>query len=431
LELQSGDVLHLAITTDITKEKTHNHQLTKAKEEAEAANSAKSEFLANMSHEIRTPMSAILGFTEVLQEKNQNSEDGDTLETIHRNGEHLLQILNDILDLSKIDAGKMSVEKIACSPAEIAQDAVSLMKARAEEKGIELTLNLNTALPQLIESDPTRLRQIFLNLIGNAVKFTHEGKVEFNLSLVKDEQEYSMLECEVLDTGVGISEEQLSRLFSPFSQADNSVTRNFGGSGLGLVICKRMAEMMGGRIEVTSELGKGSSFKMFVDIGQVDDSLSPAKTRENTGSLNLSDDKISAQSAGHLDCRILLVEDGPDNQRLISMLLRNAGADVELANNGQEALGMLLPELQAENKTEQFDVVLMDMQMPVLDGYSATRQLREKGYQKPVIALTAHAMAGDRQKCLDAGCDEYLTKPIKKGDLLDLVQSMICNSVTT
>ncbi len=396
-------------------------QLSRANEAAEASNRTKSEFLANMTHEIRTPMTAILGFADVLlgEEGLENAPPDRVVafETIKRNGEYLLELINDILDLSKIEAGKLDVEKATCSPARMLADVASLMRVRAVAKGLRLTVEFVGGIPETILSDPTRLRQILINLVGNAIKFTEVGSVRVVTRFVEHEDARTQLQFEVIDTGIGIAEEDISKLFQPFTQADSSTTRNFGGTGLGLSISKRLAEMLGGNIKVKSTPGAGSTFiatietesvdsvKMLYDLTEV---TVPRKNRLETG----MDANVK------LNCRTLLAEDGPDNQRLLSFILRKAGARVTLAENGLIARDKALA---ASDAGEPFDVVLMDMQMPVMDGYTATRQLRDSCYQGPIIALTADAMVGAADRCFKAGCDDYATKPIDRPKLLALI----------
>jgi signal transduction histidine kinase/FixJ family two-component response regulator len=381
---------------------------------AHAANESKSEFLANMSHEIRTPMTAIMGFAELLIEQNGNAETQDAASTILRNGQHLLQIINDILDLSKIESGRMVVESIECDPEQIASDVVDLMRIRADAKQLRLYVKIERDTPARFTSDPTRLRQILVNLVGNAIKFTETGAVHIRVGYRSFDHR---LFFEVTDTGIGMNPEQIARLFKPFVQADNSMTRRFGGTGLGLSICKRLSELLGGEIEVASELGVGSSFVASVAAGPTVErsgaTLNPPRLIANTAQRS---EKSIAEPLK--DVSILLVEDGLDNQRLIGHILRKAGATVSIVSNGTEAVQAIS---NADNQNEPFSVVLMDMQMPVLDGYGAVRQLRAAHYGKPIIALTAHAMASDRAKCLEAGCDDFTTKPINRGELIELV----------
>ncbi len=392
-----------------------NNALKKSNKAAEAATQAKSEFLANMSHEIRTPMTAILGFADILMENPEEEDRLSATTTIKQNGEHLLGLINDILDLSKIEAGKLEVEKIGCSPAKVVADVMSLMKVRSKAKNLPLEMEYVGHIPESIHCDPTRLRQILINLFGNAIKFTEVGSVRLAVRLVRPEDEPSLLQFDVIDTGIGMTEEQASRLFQPFAQADSSTNRKFGGTGLGLAISRRLAEMLGGDIAITSSPGAGSTFSLTVETGSLDGVRMLDKPEE---AVVEAKEETSAPVQVELDCRMLLAEDGPDNQRLISHILKKAGAEVELAEDGQAACEKALAA-RAEGKP--YDVILMDIQMPVMDGYEATRDLRQHGYTGPIIALTANAMLGDDKRCLEAGCDDYLTKPIDRSVFLPLI----------
>ena len=431
-----GNLLcYRGINRDITKWKRTERQLEEYAEAlesqrqaledfyevAESATQAKSRFLANMSHEIRTPMTAILGFADMLL-----GEEGldrapparvHALETIKRNGYYLLDLINDILDLSKIEAGKVEVERIACSPVKLVIAIASLMRLRAESKRLPLKIEYVGAIPETIQSDPTRLRQILTNLVGNAIKFTETGNVRLVTRLVQSTGSPPRLRFDVIDTGIGMTREQVFKIFEPFTQADASTTRKFGGTGLGLTISKRLAELMDGDITISSTLGRGSTFSLSVETGPVD---GVAMLDNPTEAIfeKRHEAETPAGSKVRLDCRILLAEDGPDNQRLISFLLKKAGAEVTVAENGQTARDHALA---AKDEGNPFDVILMDIQMPVMDGYEATRQLRQAGYTGPIVALTANAMDGDDEKCRRAGCDDYLSKPIDHNKFLPLV----------
>ncbi len=408
---------------------TANEALQDASEQAQAANRAKSEFLANMSHEIRTPMTAIMGFAEaLLNEDLADGERTDAARTIHRNGEHLLKILNDILDLSKIEAGRMEIETLACCPARILGDVRTLMQVRAESKGLELRLEFDGPLPNQIHTDPTRLRQILINLLGNAIKFTHEGEVRLTVRAERIAPGETSLVMEVADTGIGMSAAQMAALFRPFTQADSSTTRRFGGTGLGLTISRRLANMLGGDITVRSEPGKGSCFVLDVATGD----LSEATYADDPERLMSQPPPLTQARPAHdtkLGCRILLAEDSPDNQRLLSFVLRRAGARVTIVPNGQAAVDAICGGSGGDDEADVmgglYDIVLMDMQMPIMDGYEATRQLRQRGYRGPILALTAHAMQHDRARCLAAGCDEYASKPIDPRELPQLIRTLL------
>jgi len=420
-----------------------------------AANRSKSEFLTNVSHELRTPLTAILGFTDVLLEDDADrlspAERSARLLTIRRNGQHLLELINDVLDLSKIEAGKMNVERLVVSPARIVGDVVTLLQVRADDKDLALSTVFEGRFLTTVHTDPTRLRQILINLVGNAIKFTEAGSVTITSRLTRSGESGARLQFDVADTGIGMTADQIKRIFTPFTQADASSTRNYGGTGLGLAISRRLAQMLDGDITVRSAPGQGSLFRLEISAAGVSESETagglassnesglPASSARRPAPVALS--AIPSGEPPDISCdespavippcrspnavggelsglRILLAEDGPDNRQLVGHVLRRAGAEVALAENGRAAVTCAREALAAGRP---FDVLLMDMQMPVLDGYAATRELRAAGYVLPIIALTAHAMADDRRKCLEAGCDDYTTKPIKRADLVALV----------
>jgi signal transduction histidine kinase/ActR/RegA family two-component response regulator len=383
---------------------------------AEEANRAKSEFLANMSHEIRTPMTAILGYLDLLLDGEQSLDQRTRyVEVIRRNGEHLLAILDDILDLSKLEAGRIVVERVPCSPCQIVEDAASLMEGRAGEKGIALETEYHGPIPETVATDPIRLRQILTNLIGNAIKFTEQGEVRVIVEAEDPlDAEKPHLRFEVVDTGIGIPPKQQARIFEPFTQADPSALLRSGGTGLGLAICKRMTELLGGEISTSSTLGQGSSFAFTIETGP----LSGVRLLENPRESLVTAESPKAALALQLEGHVLLAEDGLDNQRLIALQLRKAGLRVDVTEDGHAAVEKALA---AQEGGKPYDVLLMDVQMPELDGLSATSQLREAGYEGPVIALTAYAMPSDRERCLRAGCNDFVTKPIDWDRLLPML----------
>ncbi len=410
----------LALSNEMLAAQSGRLELARA--EAEAATLSKSAFLANMSHETRTPMTAILGYSKLLRDRGDlslaPSHRVDAIETIQRNGDHLLHLINDILDMSKIEAGKLVVEQVACSPHQILGEVEQLLKGRIEEAGLDFTIEYTNPVPEHIETDPTRLRQILLNLIGNAVKFTERGTIQLLVRSIETAGR-AQLQFDLIDSGIGMTADQAAQLFHPFAQADPTMTRRFGGTGLGLTISKRLAEMLGGDVAIIqSELGAGSHFCITIDAGDVMHArlITGARDLEHALKLEASGENESSALANY---RILLAEDGPDNRRLIAFYLQRAGATVVTEQNGKLALDTALA---AEATGNGFDVILMDMQMPVMDGYEATVELRSAGCGVPIIALTAHAMDGDREKCVEAGCDDYATKPIDHVELIRLVR---------
>ncbi len=407
--------LHL----DNTRPRELQLALEEARERAEAANQAKSQFLANMSHEIRTPMTAILGYLELLQERLAGQEDPQSLvavETVRSNAAHLLALINDILDLSKIEAGHMRVESVAVTLPQVLVDVQSLLLQRAKDRGVELHCQLDGPIPERILGDETRLRQILLNIVGNAVKFTREGEVRVRVGVAPGSSEAPRLQVSVTDTGPGITEAQQARLFQPFSQADSSLTRSHGGTGLGLVISRRLAELMGGDVRMDwSHPGQGSRFILEWPLKAEGETVVDSLADWLEGQRRAVEVPVR-QAPGRLAGRILLAEDGLDNQRLIAFHLRRAGAEVDIAVNGREALACIEA---AAVTSRAYDLLVTDIQMPEMDGCSLVRELRRRGMTLPVIALTAHAMADDRARCLAAGCDDYATKPIDRASLVE------------
>ncbi len=391
--------------------------LESQKVELAEASRAKSEFLANMSHEIRTPMNAILGFTEVLRRGMYDNVEQRTeyLDTIHASGKHLLHLINDILDLSKVESGRMELEVVPCCPHEILLDVVNVLRVKAEEKGLALTAVTPGGLPEVITSDPGRLRQVLTNLIGNAIKFTERGSVKLVARFLSKPK--SMIAIDIIDSGVGIPEKSLGKIFEPFVQADASVTRKFGGTGLGLTISKRFVEALGGSVTVTSTVGLGTTFTVTVPTGVLFDETRIIDISEV--SMKKRHGRGQVQSAHYFfpSAKILLVDDGEANRQLIQLILQREGLLVDTAVNGQEAVDRAT--------ATAYDVIFMDMQMPVMDGYTATRMLRQSGHLEPIIALTANAMKGDEEKCLAAGCSDFLSKPVDLDELLNLLASLL------
>jgi signal transduction histidine kinase/ActR/RegA family two-component response regulator len=429
--------------TDVTEQKEYENQLHEYAIElehanlrmeemvtqTEVANRAKSEFLANMSHEIRTPMTAILGYADLLDQGDKEMDVKELTQIIKRNGKYLLNVLNEILDLSKIESGKIEMETHPVYLPGLMAEIESMMSVRATEKGLNLVVTNEGPVPEVVRSDPTRLKQILTNLVGNAIKFTRRGSVQCAVQFKQDEGKPKVI-FTIKDTGIGISEESIPTLFEPFRQEDSSPTRRFGGTGLGLTICKRLVDLLDGDIHVESEVGKGSVFtaEIHVDLPEAvtmaDDMRKwfPHKEESKKAPSKLGE-KPSLK-----ELNILLVEDGPDNQRLVSHVLKKAGATVVIAENGKEGIETIQ---EYEQNNNPFDLVLMDMQMPIMDGYEATTELRGMGYKTPIVALTAHAMSSDRQKCLRAGCDDYASKPIDISALIKLIASYCRDKQTT
>ena len=404
-ERQAGELAVLARDRD------------EARRAAQEASRLKSEFLAHTSHEIRTPMTALVGYTELLGDPDLSpAERAEGLATIRRNGEHLMTIVNDILDLSKIESGRMTIERMACSPFALVAEVAAVVRPRAARDGLAFAVEYRSPLPETIETDPTRLRQILLNLVGNAIKFTPRGSVRLEVGPVED----TRLCFEVIDTGIGLDAEQQARLFTAFSQADASTTRRFGGTGLGLAISKRLAGMLGGDLRVRSLPGEGSTFTLTIDVG----SLAGVRLLDRPPEVRAAAERPepSADERQALRGRILLAEDGLDARRLLARHLRAAGAEVETAENGLVACELAL---RAAEAGAPYDLILMDMQMPELDGYAAAARLRAAGYRGPIVALTAHAMEDERARCLGAGCDGFAAKPILRRTLIEVARAYL------
>ncbi len=409
---------------DVTEMKRIEEQLQSAKRAAEEASRAKTNFLAHMSHEIRTPLGIILGFTDLLSDPDLSAQErANYLSTIQKNGRLLASLINQVLDVTKIETGTVETEIVEVHTLDLLRDIKHLMAPKANESGLTLKFSFRSPLPTVIRTDPTALRQIFVNVIGNAIKFTPGGRIEVRTRLVKREDQ-NLLVFDIADTGVGLSIEQRERLFKPFSQADPYTTRKYGGTGLGLYLSQRFAQALGGDLKIlASRPGKGSIFRLTIDPGPLEgrtfvtytDLDEAEATAAAPASVRLTRDKRLFGK------RVLLVEDSEDNQRLVTKFLNKEGAAVDTASNG--ALGY-----EAALK-KKYDVSLMDIQMPIMDGYEATRRLRETGYTDPIIALTAHAMLEEKERCLRSGFSDYLSKPIDRNALVESILHAKENSV--
>ena len=386
--------------------------LEEATQRAEAASQARASFLANMSHEIRTPLNGIIGFADLLRRgaASDESESKQWLQIIVDSGGHLLSLINDALDLSKVDAGKLTVEQLECSPIKIVHEVCSILRSKAEEKGLKLSASFQRPIPLTIRSDPTRFRQILINTVGNAIKFTASGGVHITGSLRHPADGEPKLVIRIADTGIGIPPEKLAMIFERFTQADSSITRQFGGTGLGLAISRQLASLLGGGITVESEPGRGTTFICEIATGPLDDVAWLEAADASSGPVQAA---ALPDASALRNRRVLVVDDSETNRQLMRLMLRGAGAQVEQAENGGQALQRAL--------AEPFDIILMDMQMPVMDGYAATAELRRCGITSPIIALTANAMREDAARCLQAGCSGYLAKPIDQDSLLAAV----------
>lgn len=391
---------------DISEKKAVLNELELAKAQAERASAAKSAFLANMSHEIRTPLGAILGYSDLMKETSSPDERINFANIVIRNGQALMRLIDDILDLSKVEAGRLELQNEDFKLGTIIEEVASLFREVARQKDIALNLHVDPQIPEIINTDPTRLRQILVNLLGNAIKFTTEGEVELSCRSRRIDAKTVQLEFTIRDTGIGMSPEDGARLFEPFTQADNSSTRKFGGTGLGLALSRQLARTMGGDVKLVScAKGEGCIFEATIELreGQPSSYYS-----------SLQNIVESAEPARKI--RVLLVEDSEDNRFLVEHALHKAGVEVEFAENGVEGI------TKATATGANYDVILMDMQMPVMDGYTATKRLRQMGYNKPIVAITAHAMTEECQRVKRIGCDMHIAKPVNFPQLVRTVR---------
>ena len=412
VEERTAELTHAmqVLQAEMEQRRQTEEELRQAKEAAESASRAKSEFLANMSHELRTPLTAILGYGELLELDPPPDERQSYLAVIQRNGQALLQLITDVLDLSKVEAGKLTIERRACDPRSVVAEVLNLVQLRAEEKHLSLAAEYREPLPATLVTDPVRLRQILVNLVGNAVKFTEVGRVQVGVSLAPGPP--PQICFAVQDTGIGIAPDTVERMFLPFTQADASNTRRYGGSGLGLTISRRLADLIGGRLTATSRLGQGSTFTLTLPL-EMPDHAAP-RGAAGTPGIELARDLVPG--GGRLHGRILLAEDVADTREFLRLTLASVGLEVDAVDNGLVAYRQALASAA---EARPYDLILMDVQMPELNGLDATKQLRQLDWARPIVALTAHAMTGDRERCLAAGCDGYLTKPVTQRDLLE------------
>lgn len=390
------------VAIDITKQKTLVKSLREARDAANTASQLKSAFLANMSHEIRTPLGAILGFSDLLFDSSISENDKITYHAIiQRNGEQLSRLIDDILDLSKIEAGQLKVERMHTNLSSLIQDVYNSLMIKAQQKGLIFNVTIKDDIPTMIGTDCTRLRQILMNVVNNAIKFTEKGTVE----ILAERRNGDQIAISVKDTGIGLNPTQITQLFKPFSQADDSITRRYGGTGLGLTLSRRLAQELGGDLILkSSQPGVGSEFEISISDHSIE---IPTNEGER---IKIDAQKVSNEGGNLKGLRVLLADDSSDNRALIRTYLEKHGVIIDAATNGHECM--------AKAMSGECDIILMDIQMPLMDGYTATQNLREMGFQKPIIALTAHAMNEVRENCANVGCTDYLTKPVNRAQLM-------------
>lgn len=413
---------------DTTKRRNELKELYLAREEADAANAAKSRFLANMSHELRTPLSAILGFAQIMQEEKQDQESLDRLATIYRNGEYLLRLLNDVLDLSRIESGKVQTNLAVTRLDRLLGDIEETMQMRAVENQTRLTFRFRNPLPQTVTIDPARFRQIMINLVGNAIKFAQRGNVSVNVSMEfsnADSDRISMLIVRIEDDGIGMSQDQLRTLFQPFVQADSSIAKRFGGTGLGLSITERLVEVLDGEIDVESESGKGSTFTVRIPVDPIGQTVELSLQVSQDHHLPEHEDSKKLRISERKP-RILVVDDMRDVRYIAEHFLKQVGCETEAAENGLEAIQKIEHAILHH---QPYDLILMDIQMPEVDGETALADIRRRGIDTAVVALTADAMKGTRRRLITAGFDDYLSKPLDREKLLQIVRLLTDRSI--
>jgi len=398
-------------------------ELVAAKRQAELASNAKSLFLSNMSHEIRTPMASILGYSETLLDETQTREERDeAIQVVLNNGQRLMKLISDIFDLVKLEVGELELQREPFSPMGVIRDAKVLLQSRAKDKGLDLELEFPTPLPKQIEGDAFRVKQVLLNLMSNAIKFTDTGHVKLRVAAERSiTGKVASLLLTVSDSGIGIERETLAKLFRPFEQADATASRRFGGTGLGLTISRRLIQLMGGELTVQSCPGEGTCFTLQIPFADTDEQewLEDPQVEFLVPAAPALEKKSELP---RLDCRILFAEDNATNARLVASLLRKQGATVTVVEDGNEAV---IAANSAQLNGEPFDVVLMDIQMPVMDGYTATEELRQRGFDLPIIALTANSVSEDRQRCLKSGFTDFASKPVDRQQLIELVSGAV------